>query len=152
MSCSNLYRTVQMGIIAASSVIGAFALMSIHYIKWKSSVAPEVENDFNPGIRMIGQNRFNPSIFRTNVFFIVYWYCLLFTLLIMVVIYKVDFVPIFKEVLSPIGVKINLVAMYSLATMMYPFLIYLTHEEARRHLWRMTANIFVQQINAVSPS
>ena len=123
-------------LVGVTSVISIIALASIQLAKRKFMVAPEVEADVNPRLRFIHQNRFNPSLFRNSTSVPVLGVCLLFRILITLVIYTCDDQRfILTELLSPIGVKINLLAFYSLATMVYPIAIYLTHGEARKHLF-----------------
>ena len=121
-------------LVGVTSVISIIALASIAFAKRKFLVAPEVEADVNPRLRFIHQNRFNPSLFRNSTSVPVLGFCLLLVPLYILVIYTDDQRFILTELLSPIGVKINLLAFYSLATMVYPIAIYLTHGEARKHL------------------
>lgn len=127
-----------MVLFAITVIFVTAALVSITCTRRKLN-SPEVENDVNPGIPFINQNRFNPSIARSNILAGV----LLFMLFMFGVIYKADSAPDLTEILSPTGLKINMLAFYSLSsTMIYPVSIYLTHKEARNHLRRMVNHLF----------
>ena len=127
-----------MVLFAVTVIFVTVALVSITCTRRKL-ISPEVENDVNPGIRFINQNRFNPSITRSNIL----TGLLVFMLFMFVIVYKADSAPNLKEILSPTGLKINLLAFYSLSsTMIYPVSIYLTHKEARNHLRRIVNHLF----------
>ena len=117
-------------------VVVTLALISIKCTKRK--LAPEVVNDVNPEIRFNNQNRFNPSITRLNILCT----ALLFMTVLFVVIVHAD-APSLVETFSPVGLKINLLALESLLAMLiYPVSIYLTHEEAKKHLIGLIKLVF----------
>ena len=126
-----------MVLFGVTVVVVTLALVSIKCTHRK--LAPEVVNDVDPGIRFNNQNRFNPSITRLNILCTM----LLFMMVLFVVIIHADALPDLVETFSPVGLKINLLALESLMAMLaFPVSIYLTHEDSKKHLIGLIKHVF----------